>query len=101
MSDSSSPRSRVRWLLYAVVALGLAAAVWYFAVRTPPRQNRYPQPAWAGKGNPPLIPVRTVLAEAKDLPVFLKAIGTVTALNSVTVRSRVDGQLLRVAFEEG
>ena len=101
MSDSSSPRSRVRWLIYGVVAVGLAAAVWYFAVRTPPRQNRYPQPAWAGKGHPPLIPVRTVLAEAKDLPVFLKAIGTVTALNSVTVRSRVDGQLIRVAFEEG
>jgi multidrug efflux system membrane fusion protein len=42
-----------------------------------------------------------VIAESKDLPVYLKAIGTVTALNSVTVRSRVDGQLLRLAFEEG
>jgi multidrug efflux system membrane fusion protein len=42
-----------------------------------------------------------VVAELKDLPVHLKAIGTVTALNSVTVRSRVDGLLLRVAFEEG
>jgi multidrug efflux system membrane fusion protein len=45
--------------------------------------------------------VRTVVAEQKDLPVHVKAIGTVTALNSVTVRSRVDGLLLRIAFDEG
>ena len=101
MSDSSSPRSRVRWLLYGVVAVGLAAAVWYFAARGTPPRERYPQPAWAGDQQPPLIPVRTVVAEKRDLPVYLKAIGTVTALNSVTVRSRVDGLLLRIAFEEG
>jgi membrane fusion protein, multidrug efflux system len=101
MSDSSSPRSRIRWLLYALVALGLAAAVWYFSTRNTPQRSRYPQPAWAGKTHPPLIPVRTVAAELKDLPVHIKAIGTVTPLNMVVVRSRVDGQLLRVAFEEG
>ena len=101
MSDSSPPRSRVRYLIYAVVILVLAAAVWYFSARSAPTRSHYPQPAWAGTGRPSLIPVRTVIAGSKDLPVFLKAIGTVTALNSVTVRSRVDGQLLRVAFEEG
>lgn len=101
MSDSSSPRSRVRWLIYGAVALGLTAAVWYFNTRNVPRTNRYPQPAWAGNQQPPLIPVRTVVAESKNLPVYLKAIGTVTPLNSVIVRSRVDGLLLRVAFEEG
>ncbi|HTO02925.1 MAG TPA: MdtA/MuxA family multidrug efflux RND transporter periplasmic adaptor subunit [Opitutus sp.] len=101
MSDSSPPRSRVRYLIYGVVILGLAAAVWYFSARSTPAKSRYPQPAWAGTGRPPLIPVRTVVAEHKDLPVYLKAIGTVTPLNSVTVRSRVDGQLLRLAFEEG
>jgi multidrug efflux system membrane fusion protein len=84
-----------------VVALGLAAAVWYFAARGSPPRNTFPQPAWAGTQQPPLIPVRTVIAEMKDLPVHLKAIGTVTPLNSVIVRSRVDGLLLRIAFEEG
>ena len=59
------------------------------------------QPAWAGKGWPQRIPVRTVAAAAKNLPVHLKAIGTVTPLNTVIVRSRVEGQLQRVAFEEG
>lgn len=101
MPDSPSTRSRTRWYLYAAAALGLGAAVWFFAFRAPPKKQRYPQPAWAGSQYPPLIPVRVVVAAEKDLPVHLKAIGTVTPLNTVTVRSRVGGQLLRVAFEEG
>jgi multidrug efflux system membrane fusion protein len=36
-----------------------------------------------------------------DLPVFYNGLGTVNAFNTVTVRSRIDGQLLRVAFQEG
>ena len=96
-----SPRSRNRWLLYGAVALGLAVAVWYFAFRAAPPRNRYPQPDWAGTEQPPLIPVRTIVAQAQDLPVHLKAIGTVTPLNTVTVKTRVDGQLMRVLFREG
>lgn len=76
-------------------------ATWYFAFRSPPQRTRPVQPDWAGKGNPPLIPVRTVVAQAMELPVHLKAIGTVTPVNTVTVKSRVSGQLLRVAFEDG
>lgn len=101
MSESPSSRSRARWFLYGAVALVIGFSVWYFAFRAPPARNRYPQPEWAGKEYPPLIPVRTATARLHDLPVHLKAIGTVTPLNTVTVRSRVDGQLLRVAFEEG
>lgn len=101
MSASRFPRSRLRWYLYGAVVLVVGVAVWYFGFRSQPEQSRYPQPAWAGTGRPPLIPVRTVVAEHQDLPVRLKAIGTVTPLNSVTVRSRVRGQLLRVLFEEG
>jgi multidrug efflux system membrane fusion protein len=83
------------------VIVGIGAAVWYFAFRSKPPRKHYPQPAWAGTEYPLLVPVRTITAQAKDLPVHLKAIGTVTPLNTVTVKSRVDGQLLRVAFEEG
>lgn len=101
MSDNKSSRSRPRWFLYIVIVLGVAVAVWYFAFGTAPEKKRYPQPAWAGAGYPSLVPVRTVTAQLQDLPVHLKAIGTVTPFNTVTVKSRVDGQLLRVAFEEG
>lgn len=94
--------SRRRWLLYLVVALVLAAGVWHFSTRKKPTGNRWgPNPAWAGDGPSPAMPVRVVKAERRDLPVHLKAIGTAAPLNSVVVRSRVDGQLLRIAFEEG
>jgi multidrug efflux system membrane fusion protein len=45
-----------------------------------------------------------VVAEAAtrgDFPIYLNGLGTVTALNTATIRSRVDGELIRVAFEEG
>jgi len=48
-------------------------------------------------------PVPVVVAPARqgDMPVSLTGLGTVTALNTVTVKSRVDGQLVRVIFAEG
>ncbi len=102
MSDSSTSRSRARrYFLYAAVVIGLSWATWYFAFRAKPERTRYPQPAWAGTQYPLRVPVRTVAVKLQDLPVHLKAIGTVTPLNTVTVRSRVDGLLLRIAFEEG
>ncbi|HEX2099361.1 MAG TPA: MdtA/MuxA family multidrug efflux RND transporter periplasmic adaptor subunit [Candidatus Synoicihabitans sp.] len=87
--------------LFAVVLLLLAGGVWYFGFRSPPPRELYPRPAWQGDAEQPPVPVRTVLTERKDLPVHLKAIGTVTPLNTVTVRSRVAGPLLRIEFTEG
>src|SRR5215218_7224744 len=101
MSAAPSTRSPIRWFLYLVVIASVTLGVWYFAFRAKPPKQRYPQPAWAGKEMPPRIPVRTVTAKVQDLPVHLKAIGTVTPLNTVTIKSRVDGQLIRIAFEEG
>jgi len=51
-----------------------------------------------GNGRPAVV---TITAAKKDMPVYLRALGTVTAFNTVTVRSRVDGQLVRVLFKEG
>jgi multidrug efflux system membrane fusion protein len=41
------------------------------------------------------------VVERKDFPIVLTGLGTVQAMNTVTVRSRVDGQIVKVAFEEG
>ena len=49
----------------------------------------------------PGVPVVAVPAHVGDMGVYLTGIGTATALNTVTVRSRVDGQLINVAFREG
>lgn len=57
---------------------------------------------WGGPdGERPPTPVRVATAVREPLAVQLKALGTVTPLKSVTVRPRVDGELLRVVFEEG
>jgi multidrug efflux system membrane fusion protein len=45
--------------------------------------------------------VLTVPARNADVPITLVAVGTAQALNTVTVRSQVDGRLIQVAFREG
>ena len=50
---------------------------------------------------PASIPVVAATAFSGNLPVYLQGLGTVTAFNTVTVKSRVDGQLTQVNFKEG
>ena len=47
------------------------------------------------------VPVVTGHARKKDVPIYLDGLGTVQAFNTVTVHTRVDGQLVKVAFTEG
>lgn len=47
------------------------------------------------------VPIVPGVVEKKDVPIYLDGLGTVQAFNTVTVRSRVDGQVLKVAFTEG
>ena len=49
----------------------------------------------------PSVPVTVSAARRMDLPVYLSGLGSVTPWNSVSVKSRVDGQLTQVAFKEG
>jgi membrane fusion protein, multidrug efflux system len=46
-------------------------------------------------------PVHVVTVERRDFPIFLNGLGAVQPTNTVTVRSRVDGQIEKVGFEEG
>src|SRR6202040_2813794 len=49
----------------------------------------------------PAIPVMASKVERADIPIELTGLGTVQALNSVLVKSRVDGQIVKINFSEG
>ena len=55
----------------------------------------------AQKKGPPAVPVTAATVAETDMPVILSAAGTVEALASVVVRTRVDGQIVSVGFNEG
>ena len=84
-----------RWLLGTVLVVVLLL-LWFFVWRSPAEKLPPPPNPWMSP-----VPVRTVTAVREDLKVHIKAIGTVTPLNTVTVRSRVDGPLTQVSFQEG
>ncbi|MGE8259049.1 MAG: MdtA/MuxA family multidrug efflux RND transporter periplasmic adaptor subunit [Stenotrophomonas sp.] len=90
-SRSTPPRSRRAWVIAAAVIVAGLVAWWAW-----PRAE-----ATADAGPGKTVPVRVARASAEPLQLRLKAVGTVTPLHSVVVRSRVDGELLRLHFQEG
>ena len=65
----------------------------------PPKARR-PTVRGRGKDQPP-VPVTVVPVASQDVPVYLTALGTVQARNTVTVRPQVGGQLMKLNFQEG
>jgi multidrug efflux system membrane fusion protein len=47
------------------------------------------------------VPITAATATARDMPVYVRGLGTVQAYNSVIIKSRVDGQIMKVDFTEG
>jgi multidrug efflux system membrane fusion protein len=86
-------RSPLVWIGCAVLA---AFAAWWFIPQTVTTAKKGP-PA----GFVPSVPVKTDVARVQDLDIYLRGLGTVTAFNTVTVRSRVQGELIEVLFKEG
>jgi len=81
-------------------ALALLLALIFFIIKwvgNPSEENSKA----SKKLNEPVIAVTAVVSIQGDFPVYLNGLGTVTALRTVTVKSRVDGELIHVAFKEG
>ncbi|MBR1222699.1 efflux RND transporter periplasmic adaptor subunit [Bradyrhizobium sp. U87765 SZCCT0131] len=60
-----------------------------------------PEQAANAKGRPNAVPVTVMTARATTFPVVLSGLGTVQAFNTVTARTRVDGEVIKILFKEG
>lgn len=98
-----------RWGAALAVVIIAGAAYWFWHDRGTsgsgaPAAGQGPQgPGGArhGRFGAALAPVQAATATEEAVPRYLTGLGTVTAANTVTVRSRVDGQLLSLHFREG
>ncbi|WP_166359597.1 MdtA/MuxA family multidrug efflux RND transporter periplasmic adaptor subunit [Pseudomonas akapageensis] len=115
MQLSGSRNSR-RWLFGLLILLLVALLCWWLwpaasvhkgAAGGKGGAGRPGSGQFGGMGRPGFgqnggaVPVRVAPATVGDFPVYLKALGTVTATNTVNVRSRVAGELVKVYFQEG
>ncbi len=90
---------RFRWTTGIAIVLLITASTYYIRHNdTKPTTEHHKQP---GKLAEAEIAVATKPVTQGDLPIYLTGLGTVTALRTVTVKSRVDGELMHVAFQEG
>lgn len=101
-------------VLAAGLAVAIAALYWFWPGAEPAAEGQAaagkaakgqrpggPRPAMANNPWAMPVPVRVIEAGSTDLKVQIKAIGTVTPLNTVLVQSRVSGPLQQVFFQEG
>jgi multidrug efflux system membrane fusion protein len=91
-AQGARPRSRRRWLWLSLCVLLLLGVIAYFL---------WPKSTKAAAPPPPPIPVVAATSHKGDIGVYYSGLGAVTPLATVTVKSRVDGQLMSVLYREG
>ena len=108
--SSAAPPAKSRWWLWIAILAVVAIGIWYYrGSRATSEAGGKAAPGATstgkGKGGPGgagmTVPVVIAAAQKGNLPVYLIGLGSVTAYNTVTVRSRVDGQIVKVNFTEG
>jgi membrane fusion protein, multidrug efflux system len=110
--NSAAAAAKSRWWLWVLILGVIAVGIWYYrsSHSTSETQAAAPgntSPSGGAKGKSSggagsfVVPVVVAAAQRGDLPVYFNGLGTVTAFNTVTVRSRVDGQIVKINFTEG
>jgi len=101
--SSRKPKKRgLIWVVFLLMVAGVAGyAVW--RASHPAAVVRGAGGGGGGRGGAQLGPVPVVVSKVtrSSIPVFLNGLGNVTAFYTVTVKSRVDGQIMKVDFNEG
>jgi len=99
---------RMRRIAIALVCLlvtaGIAYHYWPWGQAQPQQQSGFAKGKGKKRGAGPTtdpVPVLAIEARVADMPVYLDGVGTAKALNTVTVRSQVEGKLLSISFTEG
>jgi multidrug efflux system membrane fusion protein len=94
-TPSSQNSARPQWLIGLLLLAACIVLIWWFwpGKAAPQGAGRW------GEGDP--VPVRVASVRQDDFPIELKALGTVTAYNTVNLRARVDGELVKLLFEDG
>lgn len=82
------------WVIICVLLAAGLGVFWYARAGTKAS-------AQAPKRTAPIIPVVAASAKTGDIGVYLNALGTITPLRHVTVKPRVDGELMALHFVEG
>jgi membrane fusion protein, multidrug efflux system len=92
---------RARWIFVLILLLVLAYVGWRIFGRSAPATQA--QAPAAGRGRMAISEVPVVAATAKqgDIGVYVAALGTVTPVYTVTVTSRVQGQIMQIHYREG
>ena len=109
MQSSVSHKSRF-WLFGLLVLLIVLGLCWWLWPSAPKKaatdqpaghtsRSGMMRPGFGGSTQP--VPVRVSEVVQGNFPVYFKALGTVTALNTINVRSRVAGELVKIYFKEG
>ncbi|WP_333871787.1 MdtA/MuxA family multidrug efflux RND transporter periplasmic adaptor subunit [Kosakonia cowanii] len=98
-------RVTFRRTVVAALVIALAGAAWYYFAHSASTTTASGQQAPSGGGRHgmrgALPPVQAATATSESVPRYLSGLGTITAANTVTVRSRVSGQLKAIHFQEG
>lgn len=95
--------SRARWV-WLILLLAAATATYYFWPRIKALQSSdstTPATGKGKKGGAGITPVVAARARKGNIGVYYSGLGAVTPIYTVTVKSRVDGELMRVNFKEG
>lgn len=94
-----APHGWKKWGVMALCVLAALGILWGLTRHGTASESKAGR--GAGRTDTSPVPVVAGAVEQKDVPIYLDGLGTVQAFNTVTVHTRVDGQLLKVAYIEG